>query len=234
MIIYNDFAIIYVEFIERFDYMDEKVYAEVIVDNKSTNTDRLYTYLIPKFYMNKIEPGMRVLVPFGFGNKLLEGLVLSIKSHLDTSINEKMLKTIDTVIDDKPIISSQMLELGIWMKEEYLAQYLDVYRTILPTGTNVKVKKYIKLINNPSKVSINLSKFKNINRVLEILQSSKEVEVKEIKTKLKITNIEKYIEALLDNGIIEVYDKLYSETNKKYEKFVIKNFDDENLYNIIA
>lgn len=46
--------------------MDRK-YAQVIIDNKSSNTDRPYTYIIEPHMADDIQVGMRVLVPFEIG-----------------------------------------------------------------------------------------------------------------------------------------------------------------------
>ncbi|MEA4848616.1 MAG: hypothetical protein VB106_15415, partial [Clostridiaceae bacterium] len=63
--------------------MDEKLYAEVIVSNKSRETDRTYSYLIPEEMKGSIKAGSRVIVPFGIGNKQLEGYVMSLKDSID-------------------------------------------------------------------------------------------------------------------------------------------------------
>ena len=40
--------------------------------------DKPYTYLIPDDLESVLQPGMRVLVPFGNGNRGCDGIVLSI------------------------------------------------------------------------------------------------------------------------------------------------------------
>ena len=57
--------------------MDKK-YAKVIIDNRAHNTDKPYTYLIKPEMVDIIQKGMRVLVPFGMGNRKIIGIIIEI------------------------------------------------------------------------------------------------------------------------------------------------------------
>ena len=50
--------------------------AQIIVDVPLMQTDRPYSYLIPEAMQGQIAIGMRVHVPFGKGNRLLQGFVI--------------------------------------------------------------------------------------------------------------------------------------------------------------
>ena len=49
------------------EVMDDVRIAQIIVDNKCKETDKIYSYLIPEDMEIKI--GCRVIVPFGRSNK---------------------------------------------------------------------------------------------------------------------------------------------------------------------
>ena len=51
-------------------------YAEVIIDITNENVDKIFHYAIPDNLKELIFIGMRVFVPFGFGNHLREGYVI--------------------------------------------------------------------------------------------------------------------------------------------------------------
>ena len=53
---------------------------EVLVELKSKNIDKTFTYLIPDKFKDKVKEGIRVLVPFG--KQKLEGFVLNISDNL--------------------------------------------------------------------------------------------------------------------------------------------------------
>ena len=53
-------------------------YADVIVDISHEKLDRPFQYRIPEGLRGKLETGACVAIPFGNGNKLLKGYVVSI------------------------------------------------------------------------------------------------------------------------------------------------------------
>ena len=60
--------------------MGRKV-AAVSVSKALYAIDKPYTYLIPADLEQTLRPGMRVLVPFGNGNRGCDGIVLSIREE---------------------------------------------------------------------------------------------------------------------------------------------------------
>lgn len=51
--------------------------AQIAIENTAFHFDRPFTYRIPENLHSKIRPGCRVAVPFGAGNTLRQGMVLS-------------------------------------------------------------------------------------------------------------------------------------------------------------
>ncbi|KPU28276.1 primosome assembly protein PriA [Caloranaerobacter sp. TR13] len=210
--------------------MHKSKYALIIVDNTSTNTDKVFTYIIPEEIINYVEVGKRVLVPFGKGNRLLEGLVIDIVDDIDFIPNK--LKSIKKVIDDTPIIPKKLIELGLWMRDKYLAQYIEVFKTIIPTGVSNKVIKHIK-ITEKCKHIYRESLDEKQKKIIEYLFELKECELSKLKTDLHIKNINLHIKVLEEKGLVEVYDKISTGIGKKYEKFVKRVFDKDKIIEII-
>lgn len=209
--------------------MSDNIFAEVIVDNRSRSTDMCYTYLIPDEYGDELKIGMRVLVPFGKGDKLLEGVVIYLKSN--STVERSKLKYIDSIIDNEPIISKKLLDLALWMKDQYLAQYLDVLRTIMPSGITNKVKRYVKLNHL---VDFSLCKVSdNEGKIIQYLQDNGDNDVKTIRNKLDLKNIHTNILALEKKGYITAYDKIESDVKKKYHKVIYRNFEEKGLDDIV-
>lgn len=115
-------------------------YAQVIVENKATSTDKPYTYIIEPDMIESIREGIRVLVPFGRGNRIIIGIVIKIQNNCE---NHHKLKSIIDVIDDKPLISKDMIDLSLWMSEHYLSPYVESFQTVLPPGNFKEVKTYV-------------------------------------------------------------------------------------------
>ncbi len=211
--------------------MTDKVFVEVVVDNASSSTDRFYTYIVPEEYKKHIEIGKKVLVPFGKGNKLVEGIIVNIIN--DTDIDNSRIKPIKDIFNDDPILSKNLIRLSFWMKEKYLAQYSDIFRTMMPSGTVNKVTEFISLLDNEEE-HYKKVKSKNQLKIIDFLMAHGESELQKIKDGTGIININSSINILVKNKIVQVAKKVNSEVNKKYERFVKRCFCTEDIEKIIS
>ena len=59
--------------------MKDVLLAKVAVSAANFSIDKPYTYQIPETFAQQVTVGMRVLVPFGRGNRHTEGLVLALE-----------------------------------------------------------------------------------------------------------------------------------------------------------
>lgn len=75
-------------------------------------------------------PGVRVVVPFGRGNRRSEALVLSKSTHSALST----LKCIESVLDDAPVITHEQMKLALWMSDRFFCTVFDAVKTMLPVG----------------------------------------------------------------------------------------------------
>ena len=62
---------------------------QVVVNNNSYQTDKLFDYKVPAHLHDKITLGMRVIVPFGRGNRRLEAYVFNISKSSDKNVKLK-------------------------------------------------------------------------------------------------------------------------------------------------
>ena len=83
-------------------------FAEVVFNN---SLDHPFSYKIPSEIVDIIKPGVRVLAPLG--NQVLTGVVVDIKSKVPFD----NLKEITDILDDKPLLSSEILKLTKWISE---------------------------------------------------------------------------------------------------------------------
>ena len=113
--------------------------AEVIVDVLNSEVDKVFEYIIPDDLC--VEIGHRLLVPFG--NRSIEGYLLSIKEK--SSFDSSKLKQIISVLDEKPLINNELMQLIRFMKEKYYLRYVDCFRLIIPSEIrNGKVRSLVK------------------------------------------------------------------------------------------
>ncbi len=92
--------------------------------------DKPYTYQVPEELFDRLTPGVRVVVPFGKGNRRVEGLVLSV----ETMEPPPRCKPILTLLDERPVLSKEGLRLALWMRERYFCTVYDACRAMLPAG----------------------------------------------------------------------------------------------------
>ncbi len=210
--------------------MNKKKYAEIVIDNTSLHTDKLYTYIIPEKLIKQAKVGIRVFIPFGFSNKPVEGLIISIKENSNLELNK--LKQITCVIDEQPILSQSLIKLGLWMKEKYLSQYIEVFRTIIPSGLSNKIKKYIKLNYEYKNHMINNITSSNQKEIIKFLLEHGEVELSKLKNVLEINNIYSSIKSLEKKQIIQIIQRIDKGINRKYEKFVYRSKSSAVLQNV--
>lgn len=198
-------------------------YAKVIVRNNSQYTDNLFTYKVPKFLINEISLGHRVLVPFGKGNKPIEAYIFNLSKK-----NEEDVKTkyIYDILDEKPILRKEDLELIYWMKNRYLCTYMDCINLIIPKGyklNNYKVAKINRLLEKNEPYNLyNLSEHLSENKKIvfqKILDNKGKIKVQKlIDEKLDELKYEKQDIKFLKN---KVSDNINSLLYKMQEEGLI-------------
>ncbi len=107
--------------------------AEVAVEKTSPSFDDLFSYLVPEGLKNSVHKGMRVLVPFGRGDKMRSGVIFS----LSEKEYDKKLKAVYTIADDGIYLDDEMLRLAQWLRETTFCTYYDAVKTMLPSGLSL-------------------------------------------------------------------------------------------------
>ncbi|EKN66380.1 primosome assembly protein PriA [Neobacillus bataviensis LMG 21833] len=113
--------------------------ASVIVDVPTKQTDRVFDYIIPEQWGGVIQPGMRVIVPFGPRN--IQGFVIGLKAESEI----KKLREILEPMDLEPVLNKELLELGDWLTDHTLCFKIFAYQVMLPAALKAKYEKKVKL-----------------------------------------------------------------------------------------
>ena len=106
------------------------------VDKAAYHFDKLYSYAIPVEFAAVLQPGMRVLVPFGGGNRKRQGIVLDRKPVQSL----EKLKPVVSLLDSEPVLSPELLRLVSFLKETTFCSYFDAVKTILPGGIGYRMQ----------------------------------------------------------------------------------------------
>lgn len=184
----------------------KNLYADIIVDISHENLDKTYQYAVPEALREKAVIGTLVEIPFGKGNRLIKGYIISLS---DTpKIDVAYIKPIKDIVSDALVMESHLIHLAFWIKENFGATMNDALKTVLPVKQTVKLKekKYIQLLLQKEEAILKLTEYKNKNhkakvRLLEELISEEVIEYDIVIRKLNISR--STIMALCKENIIE-------------------------------
>ncbi len=109
--------------------------AGVAVDKATLNFDKEFSYVVPTQFLDIIQKGSIVLVPFGQGNTLRMGVVLSLTESSDT----KRLKNIVDVKTEDWSVSDFALKMVKYIKETTFCTYYEAARTVIPYSYQYKI-----------------------------------------------------------------------------------------------
>ena len=117
--------------------------AKIIVDVPLMQTDQPYSYRIPEEFEGMLEVGMRVHVPFGKGNRLIQGIVLGLESRLDEEEIEQDLKDIAEVLDFSPVLTQEQLWLAEELRKSVFSYKISILKAMLPGFLNSSYDKIL-------------------------------------------------------------------------------------------
>lgn len=117
--------------------------AKIIVDVPLMQTDQPYSYRIPEEFEGMLEVGMRVHVPFGKGNRLIQGIVLGLESQSDEEEMEQDLKDIAEVLDFSPVLTQEQLWLAEELRKSVFSYKISILKAMLPGFLNSSYDKIL-------------------------------------------------------------------------------------------
>ncbi len=138
--------------------------AKIAVAAANFAIDKPYSYSAPDTL--GVQPGCRVTVPFGKGNRRTEGVVLSLESG-----DEMGLKAVERVLDDEPVLDEAMLRLAAFLRQRYFCTFYEAVRAMLPAGLWFREKPAYALTEDRSwkEAAIRQADAKAILELLETL-----------------------------------------------------------------
>ncbi|HAJ69630.1 MAG: primosomal protein N' [Alkalibacterium gilvum] len=212
--------------------------ADIIVDVPTLQTNRPYTYSIPDIFTDIIQPGMRVVVPFGRGSRKVQGFVIDIKEHETT---EMELKAVESLMDSYPVLTKELLKLGEFLAYQTFSFQVKCYQTMLPAVMRAKYSKKVRLIDEipenlywevfKGKDEISWEEAENKNVLSQLIKLEKQDKVEidyDVKDKAAAKKIKKVKPALSFEAYEEIREGI--RTNAKRQKLfidVLQSMDDK-------
>ena len=185
--------------------------AKIAVSAATYAIDKPYSYYAP--VQLGLQPGMRVLVPFGRSNRRSEGVVLSLQEG-----SEQGLKSVESCLDTTPLLTPTMLRLAAFMQERYFCTYYDAVRAMLPAGLWFQTKnRYLRTEEPYAESSIRKQEALTILRLLEDLGGEGDEEI--LRSAVGSEEVfEKAIAYLLRKKFIKSEMDYHRKTGDKTEK----------------
>jgi primosomal protein N' (replication factor Y) len=118
-----------------------ELYAQIIVDVPTMQTNQPYTYLVPTDMQPSLSVGMRVVVPFGTRKVL--GFVIALTTKAPQTV--QTLKSIDAMMDLNPILSKEHLALSEYLAQQTFAYRIAILQTMLPNALKADYQKTLHL-----------------------------------------------------------------------------------------
>ena len=117
--------------------------AKIIVDVPLMQTDQPYSYKVPEEFAGMLEVGMRVHVPFGKANRLIQGIVLGMEQENDAEVAEDDLKEIAEVLDFSPVLTEEQLWLAEELRKSVFSYKISILKAMLPVFLNSSYDKIL-------------------------------------------------------------------------------------------
>lgn len=179
--------------------------------------------------MPEIQPGMRVLVPFG-GKKIYTGIVFELHDNAPESF---VAKEVISMLDDQPILPEEQLRFWNWLSDYYLCGLGEIYRFAFPSSLKLESETYLKL--KPGAVV----DFENLDvnemYLIQALEVRQLINLTDIEAFIPKKDIIKTINSLIDLQYIEIDEKIAEKYKAKEVAYVRINDEvlQQNLPDIL-
>ncbi len=171
---------------------------------------RSFTYSLPEDGMEDIQPGCRVVVPFG-RKKYYTAIVCNVHYCPPEGYE---VKEITTVLDTSPVQLPFQFKFWEWLADYYLCTQGDVYKAALPSGLKLESETIVEY--NPDYEAAGSLPEKE-QKILDLLSQEPEQSVTRLEKESGIKNILTVIKSLLDKEALFIKEELRRTYKPKTE-----------------
>ncbi|MBT8323228.1 MAG: primosomal protein N' [Eudoraea sp.] len=197
--------------------MTEAYYMDVILP---IPLERFFTYSLTETEAAKLQPGIRVAVPFG-KTKLYTALVYRIHQ---TPPEVYEAKPLHQILDEKPIVSPLQLKHWEWIASYYMCTLGEVFRAAMPGPLLLESETLI--LRNPEAEVDEAALSDDEFMIFEALQHQDALRIKDVMDITGRKTILPIVNALLGKSVIRVKETL----DEQYKPKMVRHVDLHEQY----
>ena len=189
--------------------------ASVSVEEANLLFDKPYSYLIPPELASEVKPGRRVMVPFGRGNRLREGVVLGVGG--EAGVDRDKLKPIAMLGSEEVSFDGSMLKLALWLRRRTYCPLYEVFRAMIPAAVSGKDKtvRFVKLADAGAPLRAGNRLGEKARKALALLEEGP----RSVRETEYLTGVsEPTVRRLARKGILTLYEEVPKGEERKPEK----------------
>ena len=201
--------------------MDTVAVAKLALSAATYAIDRPYDYQVPRELADTLRPGMRVVVPFGAGNRRTEGIVLACE---DGRPPDPKRKTILALLDEEPVLDAEALQLALWMRERWFCTVYDAARAMLPAGLYFSLQDRYAVAPGIDRETAYASagKSEHARRILELVfASGGSAEQRQIREAFGTKDPNPALRQLTDHGVLQLETSAERGVGDKTEQVAV-------------
>ncbi len=173
-----------------------------------TAVRKLFTYHIVAEQAAHIRPGMRVWVPLRNYNAI--GIVVRLHDEPPSF----KTKAVREVLDEEPVLSSELLRLTEWIHRFYYCSWGEVVQAALPAGLNFISRKYVRKAAGIGEEGLTQKE----EELLADISNTGRYEYDEARKRWKGTSANKVFNRLIKKGILEIWEEPDLKVEAKTER----------------
>ncbi len=127
-----------------------------------------FDYAVPSRLRDSAEPGRRLRVPLGSGNRNVIGYCVRLAGKSGVT---RQLKEVRAVVDKAPLLSPAMLRLTEWLADHYLCEWGQAIEVVVPSGVRSQAgTRETLFLSVPTNVAAKLTQLKLPKKQAEVLR----------------------------------------------------------------
>lgn len=160
-----------------------------------------FTYAVNPALAEVLQPGMRVLVPFG-KKKVYIALAARVHNQAPAGVD---MKEVLSVVDSEPVVLESQFRLWEWISEYYMCAQGEVFKAALPLSLKLERKTRTKISTPQS------------TKAPSVLNPAQQQALEEIKHAFEETDVA-LLHGVTSSGKTEIYIHLIQEAIEKHQQ----------------